>query len=275
MPGSDADRRNMRVFIAGGNGFLGRRLTEFLVNDGHDVVWLSHRPGRAETAVVPPQFEIAFDPHETDAAWREELSSADAVVNLSGHPIASRWNDHVKHLLRASRIDTNRALVDAISDLAPALRPSVMVTACGVGIYGNRGDQPLGEAEPAGDDWLARLAAEWEAEGLRAAEHGVRAVSMRTGLTLGDEGLLPRMALPMRLFVGGPVGSGRQWLSWIHQDDVVRAYRHVILIDSIDGPVNIAAPGPLPMREFARELGHVLHRPSWFPALDEALRDLL
>ncbi len=254
----------MRVAIAGGNGFIGRALSDELLTTGHEVVWLSHRPGR----VVPPADvrEVPFDPTQKDGAWREEVFSADGVVNLSGYPIASRWNAHVKELLRTSRIDTTRALVDAVAQARDGgTGPQVYASASGIGIFGEGGDAVLTEDSPVGDDWLAQLAVAWEREALRAQESGCRAVVIRNGLALGDEGLLPKLALPMKLFAGGPVGNGTQWAPWIHTSDIVGIYRFALEHSEVSGAIIACAPKPVTMREFAATLGRVMHRPSWFP----------
>ncbi len=265
----------MRIAIAGGNGYIGRHLTRVLRDAGHQVIWLSHSPGRAENAgAFAPDYEVVFEPHETSGSWADELADTDAVVNLSGYPINSRWNPHIRHLLRESRIETGRALVSRIAELAPEDRPGVYVSASGIGFYGDRGDDVLSEDEPAGDDFLSLIALDWESEALAASALGVRTVVVRTGIVLGDEGLVPRMALPFKLFAGGPVGNGRQYLSWIHIDDLAALYAFAVEREQLDGPVN-ASGEPLPMREFAAAMGHALHRPSWFPVPRFILRIVL
>lgn len=270
----------MKIAIAGGTGFIGRELTRQLLDAGHEVVWLSRRPGRVRELGFDPDAvaEELFNHRNAEGAWTAVVAEADAVVNLSGHPIASRWNAKVKRALRESRVGTNRAIVAALASAAKdePERPRTLVSASGIGIYGDRGEDLLDEsAEPAAD-WLAELATEWEAaarEAERAA--GARVACVRTGLTLGDEGLVPRLALPMRLFVGGPVGSGRQWTPWIHLHDIAAAYRHVIENPAISGAVNACAPEPVRMRELTAALGRALGRPSWLPVPRIALRLVL
>ncbi len=269
----------MRVAIAGGNGFIGRLLTAELQAAGHEVVWLSHRAGRSEALGFPGQREVSFNPADSIAiagTWRAEVAVADGVVNLSGYPIASRWNAERKRLLRDSRIPTTRALAEAVNAARAAGRgPSVFVCASGIGVFGDRGDEVLTENSGLGRDFLASLAQEWEAEARLAEKSGARVVSLRNALVLGDEGVLPRMLLPMRLYVGGPLGSGRQWVSWIHHADVARLYRFALETPALSGPVDCCAPEPVRMRDFARALGDAIHRPSWFPVPAFALRLVL
>lgn len=261
----------MRVVIAGGNGFIGRGLTRELLDHGHQVTWLSHRPGR----VQPPQGvdEIAFRYTDPTGPWAAAIAEAEAVVNLSGHPIASRWNARVKRAIVESRIGTTTALATAIRHArAAGSGPRVLVNASGIGVYGDGGDGWLTEQSPTGGDWLADLARSWEEAALRVAADGCRCVVVRTGVVLGAEGFVPRMALPFRLFVGGPIGSGRQWVPWIHHTDISGIYAFALTNASVSGPVNAVAPGIVRMREFAAVFGRVLNRPSWLPVPALALR---
>lgn len=263
----------LNVTIAGGNGFIGQEVTRHLLRAGHTVNWLSYSPGR----VAPPDTvtEAVFDLRDSGAQWRELVAQADVVVNLSGYPIASRWNPQVRELLRSSRLDTTAALLDAAAaSRADGGGPSAYVGACGIGIFGDRGDTVLSEDDAPGTDWLAQLAVDWENAALAAGGLGMRAVVVRTGLVLGSEGLVPRLETPVRFFVGGPVGTGRQWASWIHLRDIAGIYRFVIEND-VAGPVNAVAPTPVTMSEFMKAMGRVMHRPSWLPVPGFALRLIL
>ncbi len=268
----------MRIAIAGASSFIGRELTAQLLAEDAEVVWLSRRPAR--TPAPDGVRQATFDHHDQDGPWAAEIAAADAVVNLSGHPIASRWNAAVKHALRDSRIGTNRAIVRALADAhaADPNRERVLVSASGIGYYGDRGDAVLDEGTEAGADFLGQLAAEWESAALEAARAGsARVVCVRTGLVLGSEGLVPRLALPMRLFVGGPVGlhARRQWVGWIHHADIAAVYRYAIATPTLSGPVNAVAPEPATMHAFSATLGRVMRRPSWLPVPGLALKIIL
>ncbi len=270
----------MNIAIAGGNGFIGQRLTAQLLEAGHEVVWLSNRPGRFPLGERHTEVPFTYRTPLSEGPlpeWAEAVASADVVVNLSGYPIVMRWNEERKQLLRDSRVYTARALKDAIARArAGDGGPSAYIGASAVGIYGDAGDTVLDESAPVGTDWLSQLGATWERETFAVGEEtGVRTVAVRTGLVLGDEGFLPKMSLPAKLFVGGPVGSGRQWTPWIHLDDMAAIYRFVIEHDEVSGPVNAVAPNPVTMRDFSKALGRALRRPSWFPVPGFGLKIVL
>ena len=264
----------MKVAIAGGNGFIGHGLTAQLQEMGDQVTWLTYRPsGKPVPAGVT---EVEFDPKTMSGDWVEAVALSDAVINLSGYPITARWTPEVKDLLLSSRVDTSRALIAAIAAAKEGgSGPSVYAGACGIGIFGDRGDEVLSEESALGHDWLAELATTWEREGLVAEAAGVRAVVIRTGLVLGTEGLMPRMVLPMKMFVGGPLASGKQWMPWIHYDDIAGIYAWAIHAPSASGPINACAPQPVRARDFSAALGRALHRPSWFPVPGFALKLIL
>ncbi len=266
----------MRVAIAGGNGFIGRAITEVLAERGDEVVWLSHRPGRTGPPGRPSE-EVSFDHADMDGPWVRAITEADALVNLSGYPISARWDSRVKRLLVSTRVDLTRHLVEAMRQARKlnGRGPSVFVNASGAGYYGDRGDDLLPESEPAGADWLARLAEAWESEAMRAAEAGVRAAVVRTSAVMGDKGVLPLMTLAHKFFVGGPLGKGDQWFPWIHHADIAGIYVHIIDHPTLSGAVNGVSPQQLRMSEFSRILGGVLSRPSWLHVPRVGLRILL
>jgi len=253
----------MRIVIAGGTGFLGKPLVERLERDGHEVRVLSRRPKSPR--------EVAWTPDGTTGPWTAAVDGADTVVNLAGASIAgSRWTAAHKTEIRESRIRATRSLVAAIEQAAR--RPAALLSGSAIGYYGPRGDETLTEETPAGHDFLASVCTEWEAEALRAAPH-TRVVLLRTGIVLEkDGGALPEMALPFKLFAGGPVGSGRQYYSWVHRADWVAMAAWAVRTSTVSGPFNVTAPNPAPNREFARTLGRVLRRPAFMPAPAFALR---
>jgi len=244
----------MNVTITGPTGFIGRRLAEILERNGHQV-----RPlARAEwnvTAGEPPA---------------QSLTNADAIVHLAGEPVAQRWTAEAKRKIRASRVQGTHNIVTALSTLSR--RPQVMVCASAIGIYGERGDEILTESSAAGSGFLADVCKEWEQQADLAASMGMRAVKLRTGIVLGKNGgALQKMLPPFRAFVGGKIGSGRQWMSWIHLDDLVGVIRHAIE-HPLNGVVNGTAPNPVTNSQFTRELAAALHRPALFPVPALALK---
>lgn len=259
----------MRVVITGGSGLIGRALTRSLAGDGHEVVVLSRRP-EAVTDLPPGARAEGWD-GESAAGWGALVEGA-AVVHLAGEGIATgRWTAAKKRRIRDSRIKSSRAVAQAIEEAGE--KPRVLLQGSAVGCYGPRGNQEVTEDQPPGEGFLAEVCAEWEAATAGVEALGVRRPILRTGVVLSTEGgALPKMLLPFRLFVGGPVGSGEQYFPWIHMDDEVGAIRFLMDEDGASGPYNLTAPNPLTNRAFSRVLGRVLHRPSALPAPAFVLR---
>lgn len=262
----------MRVVVTGATGFVGRHLVQALNERNHRVVVLSRNPDRAGRSLPVVAGLHAFDPNR-EIAPAAALEGADAIVHLAGESVSGRWDDEKKAAIRDSRVDGTRNLVEGLRDLDR--RPRVLVSASAIGFYGDRGDEELGEDAGPGADFLATVAVEWEAEAARAADFGLRVASLRTGLVLGrDGGALEQMLLPFRLGLGGPMGSGRQWWSWIHLQDLVRMYL-AALEGSWTGSYNATAPEPERQGDFARALAGELGRPAFLPAPAFALRLVL
>lgn len=257
----------MRVGVVGATGFVGRSLVAALIARGDEVVAFSRDPARARRTLP-----AGADARALEAITPEGVADLDAMVNLAGEPVgAKRWDDAFREAIRESRVRTTRRVVDAIAGATPP--PRVLVNASAVGFYGPRGDEEVTEAAPLGDDFLAGVCRDWEREAERAGAVGAREVRLRIGVVLGDGGgPLERMLLPFKLFVGGPVGDGRQWFPWVHLADVVGATLWALDHDDLRGPVNVTAPEPVRFRDFAEALGRRLHRPSWLPVPAFALR---
>jgi len=269
----------MRIVIAGGTGFLGSSLVDPLVRRGHEVVVLTRRPSQTPPwsfgSGDPSRVHVArWTPDDVEGVWAHVLHGADVVCNLAGASIGDgRWTVSRKKAVRESRVEVTRSLVTAASSLP--VPPTAFISASGVNYYGSRGDEVLTEDASPGSGFLAELCAEWE-EAARAAASYARVVTLRTALVLDrDGGVLPRMALPFRLFAGGRLGSGRQYMSWIHRADWARLVCWLVENPAITGPVNVAAPEPVTNSVFARALGRALGRPSSLPAPAFALRMVL
>lgn len=246
----------MRLVVAGGSGFLGSALVAFLRRNGHTVTVLTR--GAAGSGG-----QVRWSPTDPSGPWADAVASSDAVVNLAGESIAGpRWTAERKRALVQSRIETTQALARTIRS-APT--PPAFISGSAVGYYGATNGEALTEDSPPGSDFMARLCVDWEAAAAQAAPL-TRVVCLRSGVVLAPQGgALPQLALPFRFFVGGPIGSGRQYVSWIHLDDWV-ALAHIAITDStLSGPLNLTAPRPVTNRELATALGKALHRPSFVP----------
>ena len=260
----------MKVLVTGSTGLIGNMLVSDLRQAGHIVCRLVRRETQVERQATPEGFDVKWNPETGELGGA--AVGADAVVNLAGASIADgRWTAERKNLLRTSRVDSTAMLVKALAKMAA--RPRVLVSASAIGYYGNRGDEVLTEESAPGQDFLGGLASDWEAEARKAEVLGIRVVLARFGVILAKEGgALPKMAMPFRYGVGGRVGSGRQWMSWIALEDVIGALRLALENGVVRGPVNVVAPGPVRNVEFTAALAKVLHRPALFPAPGFALR---
>ena len=294
----------MKILIAGSSGLLGTALKQALVRDGHTVVRLlrsgntssgqSHKQNRAERAAPAKEpkipstdgasnrvIEAAWNPNTCDlegepfGADQVKVEGSDAVVNFAGASIAGEtWTKERKALIRSSRVHTTRELVCALEKLNEP--PKTLISASAIGYYGSRGDEVLTEESKPGEDFLARVCLEWEAEAMKAEALGMRVVRARFGIILSKNGgALPQMMRPFRFGVGGKLGSGQQWMSWIALDDVVEILRYAIENRAISGVLNVVAPQPVRNEEFTRALARAMHRPAIFPAPAFALEFLL
>lgn len=248
---------------------IGRALAVELLSSVHQV-WILTRDPSSAPAVHGAQM-VRWD-GKTTHGWLPLVDKMDAVINLAGAGIGDRrWSEARKRTILESRLNAGRAVTEAIQNAAR--KPHVLVQASAVGYYGVSGNQPLDEASPAGYDYLAKTAEAWEKSTLPVEACGVRRVILRTGLVLSPEGgVLVRLNLPFRWLVGGPLGSGKQWYSWIHLEDAVKAIRYLVKHDDLQGAFNLTAPNPVTMAEFGRTLGKVMRRPYWAPVPDLLLR---
>jgi uncharacterized protein (TIGR01777 family) len=262
----------VRVAVTGATGTIGQALVHALRERGDEVTALSRDAERASASLGVPAERWAEPTREPPPA--AALSGRDAVVHLLGETIAQRWSDEAKREIRDSRVLGTRNLVTALRDLPDAEGPRVLVSQSGAGVYGARGDEPLDETAPAGDDFVARMVVDWEAEASAAAELGVRVVMTRTGPVLSEGGALGKMLPFFKAGIGGPVAGGRQYLPWVHLDDMVGAVLFALDTPELSGPVNLTAPDPATNKQFSRTLGRVLHRPAFAPVPALALKAL-
>jgi uncharacterized protein len=258
----------MRVTVTGATGTIGRALVGELTARGDEVTALSRDPATSNLDIET----LGWPDPKREKPPGGAFHGRDAVVHLLGETLAQRWSDEAKREIRDSRVLSTRNLVAALADLPAAERPAVLVSQSATGFYGPRGDERIGEDEPAGGDWLAGVVRDWEAEARRAA--GMRVVLTRTGIVLSPgAGALARMLPFFKLGIGGPVAGGEQYVPWVHMDDVVGAMA-LCLDEQCSGPVNVTAPEPVTNREFSRTLGRVLRRPAFAPVPALAVKAL-
>jgi len=259
----------MQLVVTGASGFIGTFLCTRLLQAGHTLVLLTH--GAPPNASIPGKRWSHWTPGST-GEWAKVVDGADGVINLAGESIAaSKWDHHRQLSLQQSRYDATRSIVLACQ--IAKRKPKFLINASAVGYYGPRQDEILTEDAPPGNDFLANLCLGWEAEAIGAESLGLRVIRLRTGIVLGPGGgALVKMVEPFKWFVGGPLGSGQQWMSWIHLEDQANLILHLIANSSITGPVNATAPNPVRNKEFSQTLAAVLHRPCWLPMPGIALQ---
>ncbi|MES1023116.1 TIGR01777 family oxidoreductase [Gloeocapsa sp. BRSZ] len=267
----------MKVAITGATGFVGSRLVERLHAQGDQVLIFTRNSTSAQRVFpkeVYPNVEIvAYRPTES-GAWQDAIAGCDAVVNLAGESIAEgRWTPQRKQEILQSRQAGTQKLVEAIAKANS--KPKVLVNASAIGYYGTSETETFDEASSSGNDFLAEVCRAWEAEAQKVLDYGVRLVILRFGIVLGMGGAIARMVTPFKLFAGGPIGSGRQWFSWIHRDDVVSLIIAAIQREDVQGVLNATAPNPVRMAEFCQTMGEVMNRPSWLPVPGFAIEALL
>ena len=258
------------VLVSGGTGFIGSRVCTALHAQGDTVFVLSRNPTQAQTILQSAKAVYGWNP-ETEKLPSEATSDVKAVIHLAGETIAGRWNPEKKRRIRDSRILSTRNLVESFAELST--KPDVLVCASAIGYYGDSGDEQFTEMSSPGTDFLAEVCQEWETEAQKADALGIRVVLVRIGLVLGlGGGLLTQVLPPFKMGVGGILGKGRQWMSWIHVDDVVGIVIHALKNEEIRGPLNATAPVPVRNVEFTKTLGRVLRRPTLFPVPTFGLR---
>jgi uncharacterized protein len=259
----------LKIAIAGGTGFIGKNLTRYFLNKGHEVFILTRSEKHSS------EKNLHFVEWLSDSASpANSLEGVDAVINLAGKSINARWTEGAKKEIVESRIKSTKAIYALINELKN--KPSVFINASAVGIYGTSLVNTFTEeSQLEGNDFLANTVKLWEKESAKVADLHIRTVLARFGLVLGKAGALPKMIIPYKLFAGGKLGSGQQWVSWVHIDDVVRLIDHLIQTSVITGPVNVTAPIPVKMNEFGKTIGDILHRPHWIPAPSFAIKTLL
>jgi uncharacterized protein len=263
----------MKIAIAGATGFVGSRLVERLQTQGHQVIILTRSPQQASNRFPQAQV-VGYNPLQT-GEWQKSISGCDAVINLAGEPIAEkRWTPAQKRTILESRQIGTQKIVEAIN--SATIKPQVLINASAIGYYGTSETSKFDETSPAGTDFLGEVCTAWETAATAVTASGTRLVILRLGIVLGENGgALGKMLAPFSAFVGGPIGSGKQWFSWIHRDDLVNLILAAINDPQMQGVYNATAPNPVTMTDFAQTLGSVMSRPSWLPVPNFALEAML
>ena len=266
----------MKIAITGATGLVGSRLVAQLKQKEHQLLVFTRNPSKAQKVFPASPFPnldiVQYTPQES-GDWQQQVSGCDAVINLAGEPIAERWSPKHKEAIMQSRQIGTRKLVEAIA--MAEQKPQVLVNASAIGYYGTSETAVFDETSDSGNDFLAQVCQNWEAEAQRVTESGVRLVILRLGIVLANGGALGKMVGPFKMFAGGPIGSGKQWFSWIHRDDLVNLICQAVEQENMSGVYNATAPHPVPMGQLCQTLGEVLNRPSWLPVPEFALELML
>jgi uncharacterized protein (TIGR01777 family) len=262
---------NKKIIITGATGLIGRKLCSTLLEQGNEITIFTRNPEAAKKLIGGAKNYVKWN-YNNPEEWKDYLNETDSVIHLAGTNLgAKRWNYEFKKELFNSRIESTRQLVDSIKSCGD--KPKSFITASAVGFYGDRGDEDLIEKSDPGKDFLSNLCFEWEKEAEKIEDQNVRRVSLRIGLTLSNEdGVLKKFLPPFKMFIGGPLGNGKQWFPWIHIDDIIGIYLYAINNENLSGAVNAASPGIVRMKEFSKTLGKILKRPSLIPVPDFAIR---
>lgn len=257
----------MKILIAGGTGFIGSEVCKKLLKQGNEVVLLTRLNEKLHPVLQVPGISAVEYPYTAESEIPTSLmEEMDGIINMAGEPIfTGRWTEEKKKKIMDSRVNITRQLVAAIARCTKK-KPQVLVSASAVGYYGPQDDAIMTEDSPPGDDFLARVCIEWEKEASKAIPLGVRTVMIRTGIVLDKGGgALAQMIPPYKFYIGGPIGSGHQYFSWIHREDMTELYVTAVLDSRLSGPVNSSSPNPVTMKELSKTIGKVLKKPSWFP----------
>lgn len=266
----------MKVAITGATGFIGSRLVRKLHDRGDSIVVLARDTTKAKRIfpnAIYPRVEIVPYQATESGDWQRAIDRTDAVVNLAGEPISERWTAENKRAILESREIGTRKVVEALANAE--VKPKVLISGSAIGYYGTSETETFDENSPAGADFLAEVCQRWEAEARKVKESGTRLVILRTGIVLGKGGALAKMIPIFKLFAGGPIGTGRQWFSWIHREDLVGLILYCLDNPEVEGTFNATTPNPVRMKEFCHILGEAMKRPSWLPVPDFALEILL
>lgn len=259
-----------KIIVTGATGSIGKKLCKELIKRGDEVTIFTRNPAQAKSIIEGAKEYIKWN-YETPEEWNNYLNGKDAVIHLAGVSIAGRrWNSIYKKLIFDSRIISTRNLVKAFEEVEQ--KPAIFISASAVGYYGNAEDDIVTESSKCGNDFLSQVCKAWELESEKVESFGTRRISIRTGIVLSSNGTLKKMLLPYKLFIGGPIGSGKQWFPWIHIDDLIRIYLYALDNPGISGIINASSPNPVTMNEFTNTLGKILHRPSLFRVPIFALR---